>query len=90
MNEIILDCANLDSKAAFHAALKEALSLPEWYGGNLDAMHDCLTDIPSPTRLHLLNWHTLDDRLGDYAGKLMYVLHICSEENDNLLIELEG
>ena len=24
--------------------LGEALHFPEWYGGNLDALHDCLTD----------------------------------------------
>ena len=28
-----------------HRALKEALGFPDYYGNNLDALHDCLTDL---------------------------------------------
>ena len=39
---IVLDGARMDSRAGLHAELKEKLSLPEYYGGNLDALNDCL------------------------------------------------
>ena len=39
---IILDGARMDSRADLHAELREKLSLPDYYGGNLDALNDCL------------------------------------------------
>ena len=44
MKLVFLDMAKLSTKEAFHAALKEKLSLPEYYGGNLDALHDLLSE----------------------------------------------
>ena len=42
---IELDCREMTDKPAMHAYLKEKLALPEYYGKNLDALHDCLTDL---------------------------------------------
>ena len=39
----ILETACLLEREAAQAYLKEQLSFPEWYGGNLDALYDCLT-----------------------------------------------
>ena len=39
---IVLDGARMDSRAGLHAELKEKLSLPDYYGNNLDALNDCL------------------------------------------------
>ena len=32
-------------KKAFLAYVASALHFPEWFGGNWDALHDCLTDL---------------------------------------------
>lgn len=40
-----LDGAKLADKASAHAYLKTALALPEHYGNNLDALHDCLSEL---------------------------------------------
>ena len=39
---IILDAYTLKDRDALHAELKRSLRLPEYYGGNLDALNDCL------------------------------------------------
>lgn len=88
--EITVDCAAIASAREFHEALKQALGLPAWYGHNLDAMHDCLTELACPTHLTLDHFSCLKTSLGDYAGKLLYVLHICAEENPDLEISLEN
>lgn len=54
MKEITIDCAGLD-KAGVHCALRESLAFPEWYGNNLDALYDCLTEIFEPTHLIISN-----------------------------------
>ena len=41
----VLDAAKMQTKSAAHVHLKETLGLPEYYGGNLDALYDCLTEM---------------------------------------------
>ena len=43
--KIVLDASRMTSKEESHAYLQEALSLPEYYGNNLDALHDCLEEM---------------------------------------------
>lgn len=74
--EYILDVSELRSCGAFHARLKETLSFPVWYGGNLDAMYDCLTDLPSGTKLMIHGFSALEAHLGErYTAKLRRVLN---------------
>jgi RNAse (barnase) inhibitor barstar len=45
------------SKAQALDAIGAALNFPAWYGRNLDALHDCLTDLSwQPTGEHVLIW----------------------------------
>ena len=88
--EYRIDCNGITTNKDFHEKLKQVLSLPDWYGHNLDAMHDCLTEIAAPVKLTLDNFSALKAALGEYAGKVMFVLHICAEENPNLEISLEN
>ncbi len=41
------------------AALGRALRLPDWYGQNLDALWDCITDLTEPTVLVWSGWEQL-------------------------------
>ena len=41
----ILDASKMTDKVTSHAYLKEVLELPEYYGNNLDALHDCLEEM---------------------------------------------
>ena len=45
MKQITLDGNILADAALVHDYLKEQLQFPEYYGKNLDALHDCLTDL---------------------------------------------
>lgn len=40
----IIDLTSVKSAAGLHAALRRALPLPDYYGDNLDALHDVLTE----------------------------------------------
>ncbi|MGH3934972.1 MAG: barstar family protein [Pseudonocardiaceae bacterium] len=45
------------SKADALEAIGAALSFPDWYGRNLDALYDCLTDLSwQPDGEHVLVW----------------------------------
>ena len=43
---MILDLRGITTKEQFHDAVKEQLHLPEYYGRNLDALHDCIMELP--------------------------------------------
>ena len=47
----VLDGSSVGSREALHQALSALLAFPAYYGKNLDALHDCLTDITEPTEL---------------------------------------
>lgn len=47
----------LRDKLAVLDAIAGALQFPEWFGRNLDALYDCLTDLSwLPTGEHVLIW----------------------------------
>ena len=41
----ILDGKKMVSREETHVYLKETFGFPDYYGKNLDALHDCLTEI---------------------------------------------
>lgn len=43
--KIYLDVRQLKERTEAHEYLKEQLDLPDYYGGNLDALYDCLTEL---------------------------------------------
>ncbi|WP_433269785.1 barstar family protein [Actinosynnema sp. CS-041913] len=50
------------SKSAALAAIGEAMEFPDYYGRNLDALYDCLTDLSwLPPGKHVLVWEGGDD-----------------------------
>jgi len=42
---IELDARCMGTKEEAHAYLKEQMNFPDYYGANLDALHDCLTEV---------------------------------------------
>ena len=82
----MIDCNTISTRGALHDALQDALSLPAWYGRNLDALADCLGDIREETELEFLDYPLLKDRLGFYAHTLEIVLRRACEDNPRLHI----
>lgn len=86
MKEAKLDCRDFVSRSTLHRAFAEALSFPDHYGCNLDALHDCLTSVSEETRLTLLYWQAAEEGLGRYAAALKRVLTDSGNENPLLHI----
>ncbi|MGX7827053.1 barstar family protein [Actinokineospora sp. 24-640] len=57
MTEHILDGTSVHTRLDFYDAVAETLRFPEWFGHNLDALYDCLTDLSwLPEGQHVLVW----------------------------------
>lgn len=65
-----------------------ALEFPSYYGGNLDALWDCLTDLTAPTALVWRDWQDLAvDHPGEWA-KVRSVLDLRQETDPSFALVL--
>jgi len=70
----MMDGENIKDRRMLHDILARELKLPEWYGRNLDALHDCLEDFPEKPEIVIVNKEALEKHLGSYALTLEKVL----------------
>ena len=89
MRICILDGEIIKDREMLHDTLAEALEFPDWYGRNLDALHDCLTDIREETEFRIQNAGALANHLGSYASALKKVICAASEENERICWEAD-
>ncbi len=82
--KIVLDGKKMTSKEEAHAYLKKAFGFPEYYGKNLDALYDCLTDMGE---MKVEFWHTdaMKAVLGKYGESLLRVFR----DVDNIAVEMK-
>lgn len=85
MREIVFDGAELRYPQQIQDALAEQMGFPEWYGRNLDALHDCLGDIGEETVIVLLNWGK-----DGYQAAVLRVMRDVAGENDYLCVIADG
>ncbi|MDE6761160.1 MAG: barstar family protein [Lachnospiraceae bacterium] len=69
-----LDFINIKNTMQLHKYLKEKLALPDYYGNNLDALYDCLTDKKEGYTVTISHIGELKKELGEYADALLHVL----------------
>ena len=51
MTTLFIDASRYSTPRELHTALKSMLSLPDYYGMNADALHDCLSERRDPVHL---------------------------------------
>ncbi len=84
----ILYSSEIHSKEQLHQLLAERLHFPAYYGGNLDALYDCLSERREELELILLETEALQEQLADYGDKFLRVLEDAAEENPSLRVKL--
>ena len=82
MEEKIIDCSEVRTREDLHRLFRETLNFPQWYGNNLDALYDCLTDCTGKVRL--LNWDIAETNLGSYGAKAKKVIASAALRNTEL------
>lgn len=86
MKRIVIDAGRFVSKPAMFDCLHEALGNDDFYGSNLDALHDKLTMIFEPTEITVKNFAEAMRHMGTYANIFWHVLDDSTEENKNLKV----
>ena len=89
MQNVILRGSEFESRKEIHDYLKENLGFPEYYGGNLSALYDVLTDICEDTRIVLELEDVEDEQMMDYLEKVAEVMSDAAQANMYLEFECE-
>ncbi|MBO5355785.1 MAG: barstar family protein [Clostridia bacterium] len=67
-----IDFSNVKYYMEVHPILQRALDFPEYYGGSLDALWDCLTDmVGRPIHIEIIGLEVIERKFSDYAKKLV-------------------
>ncbi|HEY9294087.1 MAG TPA: barstar family protein [Microlunatus sp.] len=64
---------HFDDRAGFYRGVAAVLDFPSYFGHNLDALWDCLRDVPGPTAL-IIFWQRFADRDPRSALRIRSVL----------------
>ena len=85
--DLILDGAHMTDRAAAHDELARVLSLPDYYGRNLDALYDCCTTLSASVTL--LRTADMLDALGPYGRRLLRTLQDAAAANEGFVFREE-
>ena len=90
LREVRIIGARCASQETLHAFLKKKLGFPEYYGANLSALADCLSEIGTPT-LITIAFKEEELEPGMQAYMLRFV-QVCAREalaNENVSLIIE-
>lgn len=79
--EYIIDLKNVKNKEEAHNIIKEALELPEYYGANLDALNDALSEIEEGSSIVIY----VDEDMSEDIEKIISVF--ASEEHLSIILD---
>ena len=84
--EILLDGRLMTGREAVHDLLAEKLNFPSYYGRNLDALYDLLTQQCSDLKITVADISVIRENLGIYATALFSTMEDAAAYNPFLTV----
>lgn len=86
MKKVILNFRGQDSREEIQEYIAKQMDFPIYYGRNLDALYDCLTDIMEPMAIGCYFSERQQPELEEYMEKLKETFTDAEEDNHNLAV----
>ncbi len=84
----ILDFTNIKYYSEIHMIIKEELDFPDYYGCNLDALWDCLTNmVGRPIHIQIVGWDVIERRFYERAKLFMDIFKEFKHYNGNRYVD---
>ena len=90
MREIVLEGKKFVDSITTHEILKDLFKFPDYYGKNLNAFWDCITDwyIDDKAQIIWKDFNESKRNIGDEADMLLQIFQEASEEYNDFIIEV--
>ena len=88
MEKIILDGAKMTDKTAAHEHIAVMMGFPQWYGNNLDALWDMLSE-RDEADIELVSASPMLNALGTYGCRLLSCFFDAAAENPCILFTVK-
>ena len=85
---VVLDGRKMTDKVTLHAYLKEECKFPEYYGNNLDALYDVLTDREEPLEIRVEHAEELKELLCGYGEAFLETLEDAAASCSRVTVEI--
>lgn len=85
MKSVIINCEKLYQRKQAHEYLAQMLDFPDYYGKNLDALYDCLTELGDCTIV--LEGEAAIHQSDSYGAKVLEVFRHAAQANPCLKLE---
>lgn len=87
MKIIILDGDKIKNIDDFHTSFAKMLNFPAYYGRNLDALHDLLTEISDELYIFAVNTDELEENLGARWDIIVEMMEEIENENIHFITD---
>ena len=88
--KLTIHCEHIKTNEGLHELLALLFDFPSYYGKNLDALYDCLSERTDDITLQLDDVSMLQASLGKYADAFCAVCQRVAVENPNFQFLLES
>jgi len=79
-----LDFRDVKDYKDMHRIIKRELDFPDYYGGNMDAFWDCLTDMRGrPIHIEILGLDVVERKFDDMAAMIVEILREFKHYNND-------
>ena len=84
MKQITLNGKKMTDKDSAHIYIASKLGFPEYYGKNLDALADCVSEFCNDKYIRFSHFEEAKKNLGEYAEMLAGVFFDIAEDNPRI------
>ena len=87
--DFTIDLAGVTTPAELHRRIRVVLPCPAWYGNNLDALYDLLTEQGSGWQVTFLHTEETDTLLPAYMASLRRLCRRAMAETPGLTVDFQ-
>lgn len=84
MKQITLNGKKMTDRNSAHDYIASKLGFPEYYGKNLDALADCVSEFCLDRYIRFSHYEQARENLGEYAERIVEVFSDIAQENPRI------
>ncbi len=84
MKQITLNGKKMTDRDSAHTYIASKLGFPDYYGKNLDALADCVSEFCLDKYIRFSHFEEAEKNLGEYAENLIEVFSDIAEDNPRI------